>query len=1003
MNYLGSGNNNFVPADYEDLLNNLLQYVQNHNPFNELRSQSNRIIVKLDDAAYQISQQSNADPIFGSTRGRSATLNFTPNLEEQFPQQIRQIRDALRQHFHDRLNAVDGFDLAKFINPLPQGQSNHLDFTYNFPNVQSVPTAGLETRENDVGSNSLLKFHKLTISVNQIDRFQEQMKQGLENYLEEQLEGEELEDARDALDNSIEEPTSNFYRLQRIVDTESLGKLKREAKICYLEYLQENIDPQSYPDVVYLQDLIRRLRAMEEYINDPEKTESDYEVSYCDETINYKDWFSRSESLDALPIIPILSDSLGETTSQDGTKRTFTFGLKIKFGNPVQARGGEDVFQYYLNIIDPSNWEANLQESDRETLARKILRLLFLYYFVFATNSNPTAKDYRINSELEYEVGRRFDETIREVFQSNDEERKKSILRGFVRGLEKYKVAEKIKRLRNLLQRLLKRKEIFSNRYFNKEIGVRRGILQDDSENLAEGSLFKDVVSENPKKCLRYITVQDVHPSGMTFCQLPVTFKFEDVRYYQTSQEETFNLAYSNINQVHAVPILIPPNSDSSRTTSKNHLAQTHLVVFPYNNRRLDANACTKSQQFIYRFAMSLLFYITLRVLLDEFDKIKKHLFIPMLRFHEGDEQNPSPSEEFMADLSKVTAHLLNQRYRSNSQGIRIRDINSFKLRNAFASLYSVLPQTFQLQPSSHRQDSPLDKLALVVVSSLESDGLRSNRDRDLGIYTLFGEAIGITNQQGDIQIKMLRTFSQNYSKQELYREPSILGDVVQNLYKKGYRHILYIAQAPYSNNLNLTQVREETQFYFMSPQLIAFLMRDFEDIYIYPIFFNKYYVRKSQGLHSTSYSLQDTRNLFNLVKDPSQQVVVFFNLFNGITVGKSDERFYNGVMSYSTLLNIYPEVLSDRSIREGLIYNGSLKQDILRYLTLYHFFRLERTQKQPKLKLDPYEHIIGDESLRKNSLFYHMDGRTLFNNLAFLTEVNSILYPQVRRQEENS
>jgi hypothetical protein len=101
--------------------------------------------------------------------------------------------------------------------------------------------------------------------------------------------------------------------------------------------------------------------------------------------------------------------------------------------------------------------------------------------------------------------------------------------------------------------------------------------------------------------------------------------------------------------------------------------------------------------------------------------------------------------------------------------------------------------------------------------------------------------------------------------------------------------------------------------------------------------------------------------------------------------------------------LNIYSEVLDDRSIRQGLIYDGSLKQDILRYLTLFHFFRLERTQREPKLKLDPYEHIIGDESLRKNAVFYHMDGRSYFNNLAFLTEVDSILYPQVRREEENN
>jgi hypothetical protein len=693
---------------------------------------------------------------------------------------------------------------------------------------------------------------------------------------------------------------------------------------------------------------------------------------------------------------------LGETTNPSGTERTFTFGLKMKFGNPVQAYGGQEVFDYYLDILNPDNFERQAQESDRGIVARKVLRLLFLYYFVFATNSNPDLPGYRLESELEYDICNRFDAAILEVFQGNDEERKQSILRGLIRGFETYNVRTKIQSLKNLLQNSIGRIGILPTECFRREIGVRRGILEDSQDNLTQGLIFKDVVSRNPKQCLRYITIKDTHPSESTFCQLPAILQFDDIRYYQASAQETFNIEYDRSEKILQLPVLVTPDGELSRTTSRGDLAGRKMIVFSYHNRHLDPDRCDAVRGFIYRFSMSLLFYVTLQVILDELSPANGSLLIPIFRFHEGDSNNPSRSEEFMADLSKLTAHLLNSRYLSNSQGFRIKDKNSNKLRNAFASLYSVLPQTFQFQQPSPPDRTPLDKLALVVVSSLESDGLRSNRDRDLGIYTLFGEAIGITNEGGNIRIQLLKTFSQNYPKQVLYRNPSILSDVVQHLHQQGYRHILYIAQAPYSNNLNLSNVRDETQFYFMSPDLIRSLMADLEDIHIYPIFFNKYYVRKSKTLVSTSYQLQDTENLLSLVRDPSQQVVVFFNLFNGITVGRGDERFYNGVMSYSTLLNIYSEVLDDRSIRQGLIYDGSLKQDILRYLTLFHFFRLERTQREPKLKLDPYEHIIGDESLRKNAVFYHMDGRSYFNNLAFLTEVDSILYPQVRREEEN-
>jgi hypothetical protein len=137
---------------------------------------------------------------------------------------------------------------------------------------------------------------------------------------------------------------------------------------------------------------------------------------------------------------------------------------------------------------------------------------------------------------------------------------------------------------------------------------------------------------------------------------------------------------------------------------------------------------------------------------------------------------------------------------------------------------------------------------------------------------------------------------------------------------------------------------------------------------------------------------VQNTRELTTLAEDPQQQAVVFFNLFNGITVGRGDDRFYNGVISYSTLLgNFYSGVMEDRDIRQDLIYDTALKQDILQYLTLFHFSRFER-QHQQSLKLDPYQQIIGEESFGALSIFEQMTPRVDFNSLAFLTQAKKVL-----------
>ncbi|WP_159786730.1 hypothetical protein [Sodalinema gerasimenkoae] len=987
-------------VDYGDLLEKILRELR-QNPLFEVKTNSrDRLMVNVDAIAQAVAQQQIQDPIFGDYSARSATLSLTVDFAPRFNGVIQQLRQEVASQLQHQLTTT-GFDINDLLTTLEEESWSRISFAREASNSTAVPIADLETRTEGRGGDSLLKFHKVTITVGEVNQFSERMKAGLNRYLEGILtDEEELEDAQEAVqERLIDSPNSDFYRLQRVMDRESLGKLKKEAKICYLEYLSQQINRDTHPDVVYLDDLIRRLRDIETYIS--KEPYGHYTVNYRGVELNYKDWFSRSESLDALPIIPILSDIIGETTTESNGERIFTFGLKLKFGNEVQARGGESVFNYYCNVLNPANWDQQVEESNPEIVARKMLRILFLYYFVFASNFNPMDESYEIQSELTYDVMSGFEEHVISVFKGSDEARKDSILRGFCRGLNDYNIREKIQKLKQLLEGTLRRKSIFQPHFFQKKIGVLRGILRKSPNSLGNGDVFDDVVGRNPKECLRYITIQEDFTSDETFCQLPVCFEFEDIRYYPTPGTETFDCSEAETGPIHQLPVLLTPQSSTSRQTSQRNLGNTPLVVVAYNNRYLDSNNSDLSQGFFYRFTMSLLMYISLRVILDALDLEDRRLFIPLLRFHEGDGNNPSPSEKFMANLSKVVVHLLGERYWSNSQGIRINRINSHKIRNAFASLYSVLPQTYEFNlPQPQDGSQGVDKLALLVVSSLESDGVRRNRHQYPGMATLFGEAIAIDNDHEKITIQPFKTFSENYGDRQVYNNPSILSDLIHQLHQAGYRHIIYLAQAPYTNRLNLTQVEEDRNLYFMSPNFIKFLVEGLEDLQLYPVFVNQYSVLKSSRLNADSYRLNNTQQLLNILSDPSQHVVVFFNLFNGITVG-DEGRFYNGVMSYSTLINVYPEILDDQDIRQGLIYDGPVKTDILRYLTLFHFFRVERRQDKPQLKLNPYQQIMGDEALRKNALFYHMDGNTYFNSLAFLTAVNSILYPQSNERQE--
>jgi hypothetical protein len=141
---------------------------------------------------------------------------------------------------------------------------------------------------------------------------------------------------------------------------------------------------------------------------------------------------------------------------------------------------------------------------------------------------------------------------------------------------------------------------------------------------------------------------------------------------------------------------------------------------------------------------------------------------------------------------------------------------------------------------------------------------------------------------------------------------------------------------------------------------------------------------------------VDDTSELRSLVNDPNRSSVVFFNLLNGIIIAKEKmQRLYNGVVSYATLINVYDDPIYDQDIRNHLLDSSqpsSLKKEILDFLMLLHFARYERNETTISFKLDPYDNIIGSDSVGTLGTIDHMESGVHFNMLAFLTEVRSVL-----------
>jgi hypothetical protein len=1006
VNIIEAGNNELVFADYSDLLAKILQVLQSQSPQDlfKVSSDGQRLCIDVDAVASQVAKLQVNNPLGAcANSAKAATVNFSPGFKENFPHKIQEIAAYVQQLLNDAsAQQQPSTSPQEFVKNLVtdlqtfKGSKPNLDLTYPFHSYQGLEKQRLTFPDQTTKGKEILKFHKLTISVQKTREFNQQLREGLERYIKVQFAGIS-EEERDELDYVLEDlhkeqdnPEQDFYQLKRIIDTETLGKLKKQAQINYLEFLYENVNTGNSrintEAALYLQDTIRRLRLIEEYINDSSKADGDYLVNYAGISLNYRDIFSRAEAYDMLPIIPKIEGYLGETTDEQRGEIQFIFGLKLKFDGKVQAYGGKTVFEYYLNLLDPESEEHKAALADslkKETFAKKVLKILFLYYILFACPVNISTDSTHQNSPLSYNPIPMFDQKVMEVLKRDDDAAKKSLFVRIIKGFEKVNVLNKITKLKALLIKVINYESLFTTREYPQHISVSKGILEQDSDNIIRLSTFFKPILKNPKEVIKYIYIGEANVNKNPLCSLPAKITISDVRYAACEDKQTFDMEYDT-GRISALPVLLLPlKNKKCQEIYSQTLIKRKVVLLPY---RWEENRLESHEVFIYQFTFSLLAYICLDVLLSKQSK----LFIPILRIHLHNKEDDAPVEKFMVSFSRVLSHLLNEKHRSNSQGIDISDFSDkakFKIPNFLSSLYSVLPKKFTF---TNPLDAPqqVDKLAIIIVSSRESDRRWGSNQK---LSNLMGEILVLSSENNAVRVQLLKTFSDNYEHQQMFRQPDVVIDEVAKLYRRGYRHFIYIAKAPYSSTLHMTQTEDDDRLFFLSKEIIQSFKAEHDDIKIYPMFFDKYYAIRLKELGVTSLYIQDTAELTNLVDDPSQKSVVFLNLFNGITVGNKQERNYHGVISYATLVKVYEGILNDEDIYKGLIFKGKLKDEILLYLTLFHFSRYEKA-KDINLKLDPYENLIGDDSVGALSLLNHMRGKAVFNSLAFLTEVKKVL-----------
>ncbi|MBE9224907.1 hypothetical protein IQ264_05430 [Phormidium sp. LEGE 05292] len=915
-----------------------------------------------------------------------------------------------------------------------------LPFNYPFNTTHSFRSQRLtienslaETRRN--GTQSVIKAHHLNVRFEGLLQFDEKLSASLKAYIDtiaspNSQDWEELNDLLANISNQDKEKPSEITELRKIVDTESLPRLLRDVKIDYLEYLRNecaktNLSKTNALGFECLETLIARLKAFSNYINNPELDGPHYEVSYLKETLDLRTAFSQANAFDMLPIIPDYEGVIGESIDKDRGIKEFNLGLRLKLNGAVNAYNEDSALDYYMTEIDPNSQRHKEQLNDparAKNFKIKVLKIACLYYFIFAVDENGKIPDKSYNpiEKFEKDVLSKLKSDAIDDAKATDTQVKDLLckIKNLILNQNDWQVISKVNALKSLLKTFLNQKEILEP--FSKfvQIFINKSLLKKTPAKILNSRSFfsldlnqedQSKAKEKTREALAYIEVKppEVNPESLT--SLAVTFTFDDIRYFPDGEQQEFAMKH-DIFGIKAMPVVFAPQQVKYTTNNqgvtteewdyhpiyKQYFNNKKVIIIPYRYQNLRENIFNKIQSpeaRIYRQVFTILTYLCLSICREQ---IADKLFIPIFRFHFSDITDTTEDEDFLNSLTKALAHILRRDCLADAQGLNIKKFGmpdesfKFRVQQALSSMYSLVPKKFKFQSGYEPQ---LDKLAIIVVSSWLSDAVWDEKDRDTRKSNIYGEII-LINKVSDtvIKIEPFKTFSDNEKHYRMYKEPTIVSDEITKLYQQDYRHILYIAKAPYTRSLGLTQFESDPEsLFFMSQDVIKYLKQGKPDIKLYPVFMDTYPAINLTSGKIDSFYIPDIEELEKLSVDKSQKTRVFLNLFTGRSVDKK-RTIFNSVVCYSTLLNIY-DPSDTKDIMMGLLDKDStLQQTILQYITLFHFSRYE-VNRNIAFKLNPYSKLIGDEGIGTVSTFTYTNRNVKFNNLAFLTSIRSALY----------
>ena len=971
------------------------------------------------------SRIANLDDIVKGRLGEFETFSVYPLADKKLADAVTKIYAKLVDHI-DNIPSPLLTSLLKTCAEMDDKDKNNifsispnfLPFKNKQGTLQPVSTAD---KKSESGSDKLFRAHLCKVSMTARGKVDDDLQHAVYNYYENLVQGnqeitekeEALSEIQRQINQLFDDPDNRaLIGLRELLDKETSGLVRREAGVAYLEYLLDNAKKQSLP-CTELEKIVTNIRSVESYIHHSDRSNADCQYQVTDEhTCDLRELLGNADAFTNLPVIGLIEGNLEERTSPQ--ERVFVFGIRFKANNPVTTpdrdfpnllKSGMSVYARHLakaiavlklaKQFNTGGGNINTDYRPLRLLGRSI-KTVFLYYRVFSGSADKTAVWQAIASKLHARDPNALDELLKLADTMLKAEQKMS---------EKI-ISPAVVTLKNLLE--TKKACIPSN--LKRCIVLEKQLVNDDILDASEGNLFIKELQKSArqdmnslKKCLRYVRLlkkADI-PADALY-SMPFDLSFYDTFFYANRQERRSLHIRTQPQMWHFLPVLVRPQIPSGEKRDDYHKPLTKMAgVMVQIMPDIKPNKTNTFEFFVYKITVAIVFLLGLSALCQKLSQ-GIHLAIPIVRVHKAAENDPI--EEYLNAVCATITFLLNEKYTAGMQGIQLMNLNwnqqkslQYKITNARSSLYAFLPKTF----SAPGFAPAFDKLAIVIVTSRVA-GKHRYQDENYSLVNLFGRVVLLERlDQETLQLSShFLTFAENDYKHEIHNHPKMLIDTVHRLYDDyGIRDILYIAKAPFTSNLNLTQKNPQPALYFMSETVLQEMMNNRPDLNIYPAFYGKYPAKMFGGSQLNAIYIDDVPSIqkhLQMDRKSESQIVTFLNIANGIKVkGKEAEKnFFNNVMSYATLDNIYSDrTLQSRILERMIAPDTAERKTLIDYICLLHAAAYEKADNELTLKLNPYQDILEDDNVNSISTFSASPkGKPDFNLFAFLTKIQRVI-----------